>query len=997
MPADKYRFVSPGVFITEVDQSQVPSLGNDLVGPVIIGRASKGPAFTPTVVRSYNEFVQKFGDTVPGGGGGDIFRNGNLSSPMYGTYAAKAYLTNNSPITFVRLLGAQEDNAGSTQAAGAAGWKMGPKSLGREAGAYGLFIMPSASFATAATGTLAAVFYCSGAVPILSGTSLHGVSVAKNLALLQSSGDNKGFKIQISGSGTQGSYGASETKFFDFNRNSPTFIRKVFNTDPTRFNSKTEDSGNQFGYFLGETYEKSVNLLAAGGTGIGAYRGFIASIFSGTIDGGDFRGTIASDKGPNAGSTGWFISQDLSAADAAKHFSPATDTSDLFRIHGLHANGEQTQKEIKISIRDIRYPTAEEEVNNPYPFFTVEIRALRDTDKRKKPLETFSNCNLNPNSPNFISRKIGDVYSQYDSSTQRMQEYGDYPNVSKYVRVEVTNAVKVGSEDPSMMPFGVKGPLTYKPIAMLSSSCDAALTNDALPAAGRTGAGEFPLAGSIPGAEGLVLSGGLGISPTADTGGIYRAYAFTASFDGPALQLVNSSSDLGFSDPRDAYFGVNLLQESTTTRFDESTLDLIKAKPIILDQYTPSATNGTKYQYVFTLDNIIKTSSLGINQGTDAVDDAYYYLSGSRDTATSYTSVSGAAALVNTAKINKYTTVLHGGFDALDIIERDPFRNTFLDGTNTMGGAGTTTLTNYARSAVERAINIISDTEVLDCNLVSIPGLTVSTLTDKLVDMAEDRGDTLAVIDIENDYRPVFEGDPTNYPKLPDVKQAVSSMKSRSTNSSYGCAFYPWVQTRDSGTGQLLWVPASVAALGTMGSSTARSELWFAPAGFNRGGLSKGAGGISVTNVSKKLTSKERDDLYDVRINPIASFPSEGIVVFGQKTLQLEASALDRINVRRLLIFLKKKISQIANNILFDQNVPATWARFIGQADPILKDVQAKFGLEDYKLILDETTTTPELRDRNIMYAKVFLKPAKSIEYIAIDFFVTNSGASFED
>jgi hypothetical protein len=988
MPADKYRFVSPGVFITEVDQSQVPNLGTDAIGPVIIGRASKGPAFTPTVIRSYNEFVQKFGDTIPGGGGGDVFRNGNLTSPMYATYAARAYLTNNSPITFIRLLGAEEDNAGSTQALGAAGWKMGPKSTSRQAGAYGLFIAPSASHAASATGTLAAVFYCSGAVPILSGTSLSGMPAAKNSALLQSSGDYKGFKISISGSGTQGSYGSSEVKFFDFNRNSPTFIRKVFNTDPTRFNSKTVDSGNQYGYFLGETYEKSVNLLAAATT----YRGFIASIFSGTIDGGDYRGTIATDKGPNAGSTGWYISQDLSAPDASKNFDPATDTNDLFRIHGLHANGEQTQKEIKVSIRDIRYPSAEEEVNNPYPSFTVEIRALRDTDKRRKPLETFSDCNLNPNSSNFISRKIGDAYLQYDSTTQRMQEYGDYPNVSNYVRIETSNAVKVGSENPSLMPFGVKGPLTYSPIAFLSSSLDASVLNVELPADGRTAAGEFPVAAGIPGAHGLVLSG----SPEPTIAG-NLAYSFTASFDGPAIQLVNSSSDLGFSDPRDAYFGVNLLQESTTTRFDESTLDLIKAKPIIVDQYTPSTINGTKYQYVFTLDNVLKTSSLGINQGTDAVDDVYYYQSGSRDTATSYTSVSGAAALVNTAKISKFTTVLHGGFDALDIIEQNPFRNTFLDGSNSMGGAGTTALTNYARSAVERAINIISDTETLDYNLVSIPGVTVPALTNKLVDMAEDRGDTLAVIDIENDYRPVFEGDPTSYPKLPDVKQAVTSMRGRSTNSSYGCAFYPWVQTRDSGTGQMIWVPASVAALGTMGSSAAKSELWFAPAGFNRGGLSKGAGGIAVTNVSKKLTSKERDDLYDVRINPIASFPSEGIVVFGQKTLQLDASALDRINVRRLLIFLKKKISQIANNILFDQNVPATWARFIGQADPILKDVQAKFGLEDYKLILDESTTTPEMRDRNIMYAKVFLKPAKSIEYIAIDFFVTNSGASFED
>jgi len=185
--------------------------------------------------------------------------------------------------------------------------------------------------------------------------------------------------------------------------------------------------------------------------------------------------------------------------------------------------------------------------------------------------------------------------------------------------------------------------------------------------------------------------------------------------------------------------------------------------------------------------------------------------------------------------------------------------------------------------------------------------------------------------------------------------------------------------------------------MGTLGSSAAKSELWFAPAGFNRGGLSKGAGGLTVTNVRTKLTSQQRDDLYDVRINPIASFPTEGIVVFGQKTMQLQRSALDRINVRRLMIFLKKKISQIANTILFDQNVQSTWRRFSSKAESLLADVTARFGLEDYKLVLDESTTTADLRDRNVMYAKIFLKPAKSIEFIALDFFITNSGASFED
>jgi phage tail sheath protein FI len=137
--------------------------------------------------------------------------------------------------------------------------------------------------------------------------------------------------------------------------------------------------------------------------------------------------------------------------------------------------------------------------------------------------------------------------------------------------------------------------------------------------------------------------------------------------------------------------------------------------------------------------------------------------------------------------------------------------------------------------------------------------------------------------------------------------------------------------------------------------------------------------------------------LYEANINPIASFPAEGIVIFGQKTLQTTPSALDRINVRRLMIYVKKEISRISNLLLFDQNVQSTWDRFTGQVVPFLNSIRMRLGLEDFKVILDETTTTPDLIDRNIMYAKIFLKPARSIEFIAIDFVITSTGASFED
>ena len=154
---------------------------------------------------------------------------------------------------------------------------------------------------------------------------------------------------------------------------------------------------------------------------------------------------------------------------------------------------------------------------------------------------------------------------------------------------------------------------------------------------------------------------------------------------------------------------------------------------------------------------------------------------------------------------------------------------------------------------------------------------------------------------------------------------------------------------------------------------------------------------LEVLQVTEQLLSRDRDTLYDANINPIASFVSEGLVVFGQKTLQSTQSALDRINVRRLLIFIKKRVSLISSNLLFEQNVQETWNRFINLVVPELKDIKTRFGLSDFKVVLDDTTTTPDLVDRNIMYAKIFLKPARSIEFIAVDFVITNTGASFDD
>jgi phage tail sheath protein FI len=313
-------------------------------------------------------------------------------------------------------------------------------------------------------------------------------------------------------------------------------------------------------------------------------------------------------------------------------------------------------------------------------------------------------------------------------------------------------------------------------------------------------------------------------------------------------------------------------------------------------------------------------------------------------------------------------------------------------------GSTATEFTNYAFNSIKRTIQTVADPDFIDMNLLSIPGLTKTGLTTLMVETCEERADAMALIDLPNVYLPAAEGQYSRTARVVgNVQTSATALRNRQIDSSYGATFFPWVQTLDAPTGQLLWIPPSVAMLGVLGSSEKASQVWFAPAGFNRGGLSDGAAGIPVTNVTQRLSSRERDTLYEARINPIASFPSSGIVVFGQKTLQERPSALDRINVRRLVIYLKKQISILSTQILFEQNVQATWNRFKGLVEPFLANVKTQFGISDYRLILDETTTTPDLVDQNILYAKIMVKPARAIEYIAIDFVVLSTGASFDD
>jgi hypothetical protein len=949
MPVKTFKFVSPGVFIEEIDNSFRPRRA-DAIGPVIIGRATRGLAMQPVTVESYSDFVTQFGGTVPGMAGGDVYRNGNYQSPMYGTYAAKAFLNANvAPLTYIRLLG-QQTSVGSTAGGdAAAGWQTSGSvaaSAASNGGAYGLWVANSGS-GTSVSATLAAVLYVDRGMVQLSGTYFNGAggNATTGAASHWITTDSDGlFTLEVYNESS-----ALQDKIrFDFDDSKETFIRKRLSTNP----QLTSDAGDFYPaasaktYWLGETFEQELrDGIASSGdlTTDDSLVGILLALGDGTESPSSMKGQASREA-----TAGWFIGQDLGTPS---NFAPG-NMQKLFRLVG-RGHGEWLHKNAKVSIERIRQSTT---TTTDYGTFSIVIRDLRDTDNNVMVLERFDNLTLDPASPDYVARRIGDRYYQWNSSEKRLREYGDYPNQSRYVRVDMNADVDAGATDATLLPFGYYGPPRYSELSNVSGS-GAAFTS-------------------------TFVTGGLAV-PSGVSAVLGAGSQVTASLLFPSVRLRVSASDGGLPDPTDAFFGMMSTRTSTSTRADASIADphrlLYGGFPD--DPTTSAPVSGVdSFSYIFSLNDLTSSAS------------GYYYLSGSRRSAGGAGRSEVTETTIIDAGHNRFTAPFWGGFDGFDLKKPDPLYN---DGMS----AGSTEDTSYAYHTYRRAIDTVADSEFINMNLLASPGLTQDSLTTHMIDVCEARGDAMALIDLANVYIPpheeYFADRASRIGTTPE--QAATDLRNRRIDSSYGATFYPWVQTRDETNGQLVWIPPTVAMMGVLASSERSSQVWFAPAGFNRGGLSDGAAGIPITNVTERLTSKQRDTLYDARVNPIASFPNTGIVVFGQKTLQERPSALDRINVRRLVIYLKKNISILSSQILFEQNVQATWNRFKGLIEPFLANVKTQFGITEYRLILDETTTTPDLIDQNVVYAKIMVKPARAIEFIAIDFVIASTGASFDD
>ena len=1008
----KFKFISPGVFIKEIDNSELPAVPAE-VGPLLIGRARKGPANKPVQITSYSDFVQTFGNPSAGNEGGDVWRVGDFNAPTYAPFAAKAWLASSNPITYIRALG--DESEGYTATTGRAGWKLDPTegtSLA-QGGAYGLLIFPSGSGTQNLTGTLAAQFYCQDSRVILSGNvrgTDNGGSFGSTLIDLGTNLDS----IPLVFTGSDMNY----KEFVSFNESKPNYIRRVLNTDPTVTNSTITNSETQTfyqggKYFLGETYENrigegtstSLGLLNVGG-GVSKYYGAIVPMMTKTAattftnDQANFLGAA------RKASTGWFFSQDLGSNPAAYAHK---NMQRLFRIEALTA-GENFNRDVKISIANIKAGRGDFQ---PYGSFSLLVRSLNDTDNNQVILERYDNLNLNPASPNYIAARIGDKYQVYSQAEKRSTEYGEFENRSNYIRVVMDPDIAAGIGETRLLPFGVFGPPKYRDVTITSGSTG--LQNLASIPDGDPVTAAGPLSALTMIAPGASASFGADGHDIQDKGTYVAApllmrYAddrargdvlttkFTGSIKFPAPVCRASSLQGSPRSLDNTFWGVWTGKAWNNAQYNHEMSDYLRPRNFdassessvydptqdVDGETTNSGSSPLVLSYAFSLDDVAGTLNGTVLSG------AATWASGNRAGSTSISANYSYTGTLD-AGIDRFTTVLAGGSDGYNKTERDPFANKDMD--------GKTEQTSYGLFSLRKAVNMASDPEVVQMNAISIPGVWAPGVTNYVLDTAESRGDALAVVDLQYGWTPQAEtnDDPVTANAGNTPKAAADALANRSINNSYGAAYYPWVRIYDDNSDRSLWAPPSVAALGVLSNTDRLRAPWFAPAGFTRGGLSEGAAGIPVTDVTRRLTSDDRDLLYDNNINPIAKFPAEGIVVFGQKTLQQTASALDRINVRRLMIYLKREISFIASRLLFGPNTSVTWDTFKGQALPILRDVKTDFGIEDFKLILDESTTTPDLVDRNIIYAKLLVKPTRAVEYFAIDFVVTNSGASFED
>ncbi|MFA6049827.1 MAG: hypothetical protein WC761_01400 [Candidatus Paceibacterota bacterium] len=1012
-------FNFPGFYDREIDLTARVVTPQGVPGGVI-GASLKGPAFVPSTLGSFSDFITKFGD---------------LNSKLAAPYAVEKFLQNRTSLTFVRVLGAGVNQTTSdfetTRTNGTvrnAGFKVSGTlvSDGRHQGAvqfivakhqltgseaYG-FPMFTDNNSFLRSGSADEVYLVRGAIMPAYDTRVmlldYNQSWATNvddMASVNPTGSY--FKLVLSSStgatfGTADGFTGLRIYTASLDPSSDYYFAKLLNRDPSKFDTERHYLYADFAVDneLAHVSTGSNSVVVASGSGN-------ASSTSGNTSLTMREAFGRFDTRYKAPKTPWFISQPF-----------GTTEYDLFYVEAID-DGEYSNTQIKVSIVNI---VASTNPRNAYGTFTLVVRQFADSDLNPAVIEQFTNVTLDPDSDSYIAKVIGDssIFFNFDvenSDDRRLVRRGKYPNRSKYIRVVMNEQVDQKFLPADVLPFGFRGPEVLDTNSLLSDIT------------GTTGFSSIVRLGASGSALNPRLLGAI-IPPVP-----YRFKVTRGQISTGSGQLTGAPGSSEITDNR-FYWGVkferndnDILNTNVNGELNQLIPALTKLAGIAkLDVPVTGAYKDTFNNNKFTLARVAlgNTSFAQITASANVhMREACYIRNGSPD-ATEYKITDGSTARLTLASLvhsgtqamlfnkfsdyAKFTVYMYGGFDGTNTL--DPHAATFDDRSTSTEARGSiygnsnasfsspgfnfnqngVGINNNQIYSYRVAADIITNTIASNINLLAIPGQREPLVTDYVSDDVENYGLAVYLMDIPNynsDGNRIFDGETANSATYIDVENTADEFETRALDNTIVASYFPDVVIDDSKSGRKVTVPASVAALAAIGYNDKVAYSWFAPAGFNRAALNF----VSLTKT--RLKQEDRDRMYQVRVNPIVKFPNEGYVIFSQKTLDANATALDSINVQRMVLEVQRQIIDVGNRLIFEQLSPGLYAEFVAKVTPILANVQNRQGLKQFRVVCDVTNNSELDRENNRMNVKIFLLPVKAIEFIQLDFIITRNGVSF--
>lgn len=1013
-------FNFPGFYDREIDLTARVTSPVGVPGG-IVGASLKGPAFVPSTLGSFNDFQTKFGGVSP-----------KLAAP----YAAEKFLLNKTALTFVRVLGAGVNQTSTdfetTRTSGTvrnAGFKISGTQVAasdmRHQGAVQFLVakhlltgsevfgMPmftdNRSFLQ--SGSSDEVYLVRGEVFTAHDTRIMALSYNESWA--QGVDDtatldptNKFFKLVISSSqgatfGTSDGFNGLRIFSASFDPDSVLYFAKLLNTDPSKFETER--------HFLYADYAVDAEVASAH-TGSNMVVVASGTNNTSTTSGNtslSFREAFGRfDTRYKTPKTPWFISQPFGTAE-----------HDLFQIEALD-DGEYSNTEIKISIVNIQ---ASVNPRNEFGTFTVVVRQFGDSDLNPAVIEQFTNVTLDSEADNYIAKVIGDAKTVFnfdveDSGDRRLVRTGKHPNRSKYIRVVMNEQVENKSIPASCLPFGFRG---------------AQILNTNM------------LLGDVTGSSGFSSVVRLGASGSSIDPRLLGAIVPPIPFRFKVTrgQVATGSGLTGAPGPAEItdsrfYWGVkfernngDVLNPNINNELNSIVSSFTKLAGI--DKLDVTVTGSSTDQFnnnKFTLARVAlgNTSFTQITASANThMREACYIRNGSPD-ATEYKITDGVTSRLTLASLihsgtqptifnkfsdyAKFTVFLNGGFDGVNILDANAAtfndRSTSTEARGSIYGNSNANFTspgfainqngvginNNQVNAYKVAADIITNPITSNINLLAVPGQRDPLVTDYVSDAAAEYGLALFLMDVPNynsNADRIFDGETANSSTYVDVEQTADEFETRALDTTFTTTYFPDVIMDDSSTGRKVTVPASVAGFAAIAYNDRVAQPWFAPAGFNRAALNF----VSLTRT--RLKQNERDRVYQARINPIVKFPNEGYVIFSQKTLDGNQTALDSINVQRMVMDVQRQIIDVGNRLIFENITPDLYKEFVAKVTPILASVQSRQGLKQFKVVCDANNNTDLDRENNRMNAKIFLLPVKAVEFIQIDFIITRNGVAF--